>query len=296
VRWSEGTLPTDFTFTGQRIQPGLGLVFMHARYYHSYLNQWISPDTIVPDAENPATLNRYAYCLGNPVKYVDETGHWAVYALVLGAAYVGGRISYEAASVFLIDSDRRDRIGGTMVTDVSEIIEREAASRSLDPALIGAVLRHESAAVERRLLTLWPTMQPGLAANGAEYVQSLIKGDTASIGPGQMQLGLARDLEAWGYVTPRKNDRKRRAALLGKETSVEYVAGYLEYLSDQLQMLPEFADLDVETQNRLTLIGYNYGWEGLKRVIDEYGLERVAELTSYDNQTWDEYERWKGEQ
>ena len=34
VRWSAGTLPTDFGFTGQRDVPGIGLIFMHARHYH----------------------------------------------------------------------------------------------------------------------------------------------------------------------------------------------------------------------------------------------------------------------
>jgi RHS repeat-associated protein len=74
-----GTLPTDFTFTGQRSEgPGLGgLMDYHARHYDPYLNRWIQPDTIVPDPANPQSLNRFSYVLGNPIKYTDPTGHCA---------------------------------------------------------------------------------------------------------------------------------------------------------------------------------------------------------------------------
>ena len=34
-------------------------------------------DTIVPQPANPQALNRYAYGLNNPVKYIDPTGHYA---------------------------------------------------------------------------------------------------------------------------------------------------------------------------------------------------------------------------
>ncbi|MCP4543493.1 MAG: RHS repeat-associated core domain-containing protein, partial [Chloroflexi bacterium] len=75
VRWDEGTLATDFGFTGQRSVKGTGLVFMHARFYDPYLNRFISADTIVPDPENPLSFNRYMYVLGNPILYIDPSGH-----------------------------------------------------------------------------------------------------------------------------------------------------------------------------------------------------------------------------
>ena len=35
----------------------------------------MQPDTIVPDAKNPQALNRYAYGLNNPLRYVDPSGY-----------------------------------------------------------------------------------------------------------------------------------------------------------------------------------------------------------------------------
>jgi hypothetical protein len=50
------------------------LVYLRARYYASYLNQWIQPDPIVPDPFTPADLNRYAYVRNNPVNFTDPAG------------------------------------------------------------------------------------------------------------------------------------------------------------------------------------------------------------------------------
>ena len=72
-----GTLPTDFTFTGQRAD-ATGLMYFKARYYSSYLNRWIQPDTIVPDFANPQSLNRFSYVRNNPLRYTDLSGHCEV--------------------------------------------------------------------------------------------------------------------------------------------------------------------------------------------------------------------------
>jgi hypothetical protein len=43
--------------------------------YSSALGRWLSPDTIVSQPGNPQDLNRYAYVLGNPLRYTGPTGH-----------------------------------------------------------------------------------------------------------------------------------------------------------------------------------------------------------------------------
>lgn len=50
-------------------------MYYRARYYASGLGRFVSADTIVPSAGNPADLNRYAYARNSPVKYVDPDGH-----------------------------------------------------------------------------------------------------------------------------------------------------------------------------------------------------------------------------
>jgi RHS repeat-associated protein len=74
-RWHTSTLPTDYRFTGQRLDD-VGLYQMGARWYDPYTNRFVSPDTIIPDPANPQSFNRYSYVLGNPVRFQDPSGHW----------------------------------------------------------------------------------------------------------------------------------------------------------------------------------------------------------------------------
>ena len=75
-RYVAGDVQTDFGYTGQRDVVGTGLMYYHARYYHPALGRFVSADTIVPEAGNPQSLNRYAYTLNNPLRYVDPSGNF----------------------------------------------------------------------------------------------------------------------------------------------------------------------------------------------------------------------------
>lgn len=74
LRWQAGTLPTDFTYTGQR-QAGFGLYDYNARYYSAVLGRFVSADSIVPEPGNPQDLNRFLYVRNNPLLYIDPSGH-----------------------------------------------------------------------------------------------------------------------------------------------------------------------------------------------------------------------------
>ncbi|MCP4529095.1 MAG: RHS repeat-associated core domain-containing protein [Aestuariibacter sp.] len=76
-RWSAsgGTLTTDYGFTGQRKERGIGLYDYNARFYDPALGRFVSADTIVPDPGNPQSFNRYSYVRNNPLNYVDPSGH-----------------------------------------------------------------------------------------------------------------------------------------------------------------------------------------------------------------------------
>ncbi len=74
-RWSSGTVPTDYRFTGQLLESDLSIYIMGARWYDPYIARWLSADTVVPNPAQPQGLNRYAYVYGCPVSRTDPSGH-----------------------------------------------------------------------------------------------------------------------------------------------------------------------------------------------------------------------------
>jgi RHS repeat-associated protein len=64
-------------FTGQVFDGETGLYYYNARYYDPELGRFIQPDNAIPDLGNPQTYNRYSYCLNNPLRFTDPTGHAA---------------------------------------------------------------------------------------------------------------------------------------------------------------------------------------------------------------------------
>ena len=68
------TPETDYKFTGKELDDETGLMYYGARYYDPLLGRFLAEDPWEGDLGNPQTLNKYAYVLNNPIKYVDETG------------------------------------------------------------------------------------------------------------------------------------------------------------------------------------------------------------------------------
>jgi len=66
----------NYTFTGQEEDGEVGLYNYGARLYDPELGRFISPDSIVPDPGDLQALNRYSYCLNNPLIYVDPSGEY----------------------------------------------------------------------------------------------------------------------------------------------------------------------------------------------------------------------------
>jgi RHS repeat-associated protein len=73
-RYSSGTRPTNYGYTGQySYYADFGLQFYNARWYDSSLGRFAQADPIVPGGVQG--YDRYAYANNNPLTYTDPTGH-----------------------------------------------------------------------------------------------------------------------------------------------------------------------------------------------------------------------------
>ena len=64
----------DRGFTGHEHLSRFGLVNMDGRVYDPVMSCFLSPDLYVPGTADPRSYNRFAYCMHNPLRYVDPSG------------------------------------------------------------------------------------------------------------------------------------------------------------------------------------------------------------------------------
>ncbi len=74
-RYTWGTTPTTYHFTGQRLESVLGLYFYNARWYDPAAGRFLSPDTLIPEqSQGVQAWDRYAYTNNSPIIYFDPSG------------------------------------------------------------------------------------------------------------------------------------------------------------------------------------------------------------------------------
>ena len=67
----------------------------NGRLYDPVLGRFLSPDNYVQEPFNTQNLNRYSYCLNNPVKYTDPDGEW--FGLLPAFFGVGNMLAHKHA-------------------------------------------------------------------------------------------------------------------------------------------------------------------------------------------------------
>ena len=81
THWAPAGDISDYKFTDQELDTSTNLYNYDARLYDPVTGRFISPDSMIPDVYNPQSLNRYSYCLNNPLIYTDPSGHFVLVEL-----------------------------------------------------------------------------------------------------------------------------------------------------------------------------------------------------------------------
>ena len=107
-----GEADNSILYAGYQYDEETGLYYVNARMYDPVTARFLQADTYLGNQADPLSLNLYTYCLNNPERYVDPSGHFALeLAAILVTAVVLGMIIDIAVQKFVeqkvcIDLDR----------------------------------------------------------------------------------------------------------------------------------------------------------------------------------------------
>ncbi len=98
ITWgSTSTIPNYIYrgYTGHEHLDEFNLINMNGRMYDPAIARFLSPDNFVQSADFTQSLNRYSYCLNNPLSFVDPDGNNPlIVAMGIGMAF-GGYMGYQ---------------------------------------------------------------------------------------------------------------------------------------------------------------------------------------------------------
>jgi RHS repeat-associated protein len=123
-----------FLYTGQEWDAETGLYYFGARYYNPIIGRFITEDPIAGLASLPQSLNPYAYCLNDPLNYVDPEGEFVVLALTLIGALAGAYGGYKYA-----EATGEDLFGTVLFTIMGAVVGG-VAGNFLGAAIVGEAI------------------------------------------------------------------------------------------------------------------------------------------------------------
>ena len=72
---NDKALFADRGFTGHECLADFNLYNMNGRLYDPVVGRFLNADPVVQDPTSTQSMNRYSYCLNNPLKFTDPTGN-----------------------------------------------------------------------------------------------------------------------------------------------------------------------------------------------------------------------------
>jgi RHS repeat-associated protein len=135
------------TFTDQEDDAELEFYNYGARLYDPMLGRFISPDSIVPSPGDPQSLNRYSYCLNNPLIYTDPSGEfieWIIIGAIFGAfmgavqADMAGKNIFVGALSGVVIGAASGAVGGWVGGEVTTLLAPSAQAANYATAAVAA--------------------------------------------------------------------------------------------------------------------------------------------------------------
>ena len=75
ITFGASSYENEYTYNGESYNPNIHSQYLRARYYNVVTADFLTQDSYLGTILEPLTLNRYSYCVGNPVNFRDPSGH-----------------------------------------------------------------------------------------------------------------------------------------------------------------------------------------------------------------------------
>jgi len=161
--WQVYTTPltgliTDRGFTGHEHIDLFDLVNMDGRVYDPVVGRFLSADPFIQDPENLQSLNRYSYCVNNPLSLTDPSGYWWILnnwkSIVTAVAAVTVSLVTAGAGTGLGIAILSGAAGGFTGGFVGTILNGGDLGQALKAGVIGGVIGGVSAGLSNQVGTL----------------------------------------------------------------------------------------------------------------------------------------------
>ncbi|MBT9555168.1 MAG: hypothetical protein IV100_04020 [Myxococcales bacterium] len=163
-----------------------------------------------------------------------------------------GAHAVDASEVRASSVPTREESGAREVIELRSAIRAASAQYGIPETWIGCIIMHESQSTERQIL-----------GDIGERAQANIQGSSASIGVGQMQVGVAERLR---NADPRLRGGSTIDDLLNADRAALYIAAYLAEILRKMRLwLTRMGEaLEPDLERDMVLLGYNIGFEALR--------------------------------
>ena len=228
------------------------LFYCNSRYYSSELCRFLIPDSIeYLDPESIHGLNLYAYCLNNPIFYVDPDGHapipwWGKLLIGIGVVLVGAVVTALTAGT---GAGFMAAFGAALLTSAKAVAISTAISAGIGLAVGGITTGTWEGAFNGMLDgAVDGFMWGGIFAGGAQVLSGVFKG-VARIAN---NAGKLQTLKQSPIFSPdRLKDAKEIAGILKKGQKFYDYGGTLVRFG-------KFAHIDVSTKALLHLAAFGF--------------------------------------
>lgn len=123
-------------YTGQILDEETGLYYYNARYYDAEMGRFVQADTeFATGSPDSQALNRYSYCVNNPLVFTDPTGNFLglddIFVAIISSAVISG-LQAEAAGGNFLEGAWKGAVNGLCTSYLGPI-----AGGALGAALTG---------------------------------------------------------------------------------------------------------------------------------------------------------------